>query len=104
VLGKLGFRLAEIMEKYVLLYPRTFKKILVQKVLSWDSYGDPEKNIVNITRNRIRFKLLTKEDKPRLIRIALHPRGPYHARRSKRNDIAAKRSGLRDDEIQGSNT
>ena len=34
---------------------------------------------MNITRNRIRFKLLTKEDKPRLIRIALHPRDPYHA-------------------------
>jgi hypothetical protein len=79
VLGKLGFRLAEIMEKYVLLNSRTFKKIPVPKVLSWDSYGDPEKNIMNITRNRIRFKLLTKPDKPRLIRIALHPRDPYHA-------------------------
>ncbi|MGC1929763.1 MAG: DUF2334 domain-containing protein [Candidatus Nitrosopolaris sp.] len=79
VLGKLGFRLAEIMEKYVLLHSRTFKKIPVSKVLNWDSYGDPEKNIVNITRNRIRFKFLTKEDKRRLIRIALHPRDPYHA-------------------------
>jgi uncharacterized protein len=79
VLGKLGFRLTEIMEKYVLLDSRTFKKIETPKVLSWDSYADPEKNIVTITRNRIRFKLLTKEDKRRLIRIALHPRDPYHA-------------------------
>ncbi|MGC1929898.1 MAG: hypothetical protein WA667_13055 [Candidatus Nitrosopolaris sp.] len=63
MLGKLGFRLAEIMEKYVLLHSRTFKKIPVPKVLNWDSYGDAEKNIVNITRNRIRFKLLTKEGK-----------------------------------------
>ncbi|MGB6531337.1 MAG: DUF2334 domain-containing protein, partial [Candidatus Nitrosopolaris sp.] len=58
VLGKLGFRLTEIMKKYVLLHSRTFKKIAVPKVLNWDSYRDPEKNIVNITRNRIRFKLL----------------------------------------------
>ncbi|MFZ0896350.1 MAG: hypothetical protein WAZ77_17770 [Candidatus Nitrosopolaris sp.] len=79
MLGKLGFRLTEIMEKYVLLDSRTFKKIETPKVLSWDSYEDPEKNIVTITRNRIRFKLLTKEDKRRLIRIALHPRDPYHA-------------------------
>ncbi|MGA9149792.1 MAG: hypothetical protein WBZ36_04365 [Candidatus Nitrosopolaris sp.] len=71
VLGKLGFRLAEIMEKYVLLYSRTFKEIAVPKVLNWDSYGDPEKNIVNITRNRIRFSLLTRENNPRLIRSLL---------------------------------
>ena len=47
--------------------------------MNWDSYGDPKKNIENITRNRTRFKLLTREDNPRLIRIALHPRDPYHA-------------------------
>jgi peptidoglycan/xylan/chitin deacetylase (PgdA/CDA1 family) len=79
VLGKLGFRLVEIMEKYILLYSRTFKKILVPKVLNWDSYGDPEKNIVTIKRNRIRFSLLTRENSPRLIRFALHPRDPFRA-------------------------
>jgi uncharacterized protein len=79
VLEKLGFRLVEIMEKYILLYSRTFKKILVPKVLNWDSYGDPEKNIVTINRNRIRFSLLTRENNPRLIRFALHPRDPYRA-------------------------
>ena len=79
VLEKLGFRLVEIMEKYILLYSRTFKKILVPKVLNWDSYGDPEKNIVTIKRNRIRFSLLTRENNPRLIRFALHPRDPFRA-------------------------
>ncbi|MFY9796074.1 MAG: DUF2334 domain-containing protein [Candidatus Nitrosopolaris sp.] len=79
VLGKLGFRLVEIMEKYILLHSRTFKKILVPKVLNWDSYGDPEKNIVTINRNRIRFSLLTRENNPKLIRFALHPRDPFRA-------------------------
>jgi predicted deacetylase len=87
VLGKLGFRLTEIMKKYVLLHSRTFKKIAVPKVLNWDSYGDPEKNIVNITRNRIRFKLLAKPDKPRLIRISLHPRDPYVALKDQKEMI-----------------
>jgi uncharacterized protein len=79
VLEKLGFRLVEIMEKYILLHSRTFKKILVPKVLNWDSYGNPEKNIVTINRNRIRFSLLTRENTPRLIRFALHPRDPHDA-------------------------
>ncbi|MGB6672783.1 MAG: hypothetical protein WBE34_10140, partial [Candidatus Nitrosopolaris sp.] len=92
MLGKLGFRLTEIMEKYVLLDSRTFKKIETPKVLSWDAYADPEKNIVTITRNRIRFKHLTKEDKRRLIRIALRPRSISRVRRPKRNDIATKRN------------
>jgi predicted deacetylase len=75
VLEKLGFRLAEIQEKFILIRPRKFKKISVAKVLSWDSYGDPAKNTVNIDKNRRRFKRLirTKED---LVRIALHPNDP----------------------------
>ena len=50
VLGKLGFDLAEIREKFVLLSHKTFKKIKVPKVLNWDSSGYPERNIVNTVK------------------------------------------------------
>jgi predicted deacetylase len=78
VLMKLGFTMAEIQEKYVLLTRTSFKKILLPKVLNWDSTGHPHKNIINIVRNRRRFKLLARK-KPKVIRIALHPRDPHQA-------------------------
>lgn len=49
------------------------------KVLSWDSTGDSEKNIINLVRTKIHFKRLTKDKKPGFIRLALHPRDPNHA-------------------------
>jgi peptidoglycan/xylan/chitin deacetylase (PgdA/CDA1 family) len=79
VLEKLRFKLAEIQEKFILFSPKKkFKKVKVPKVLSWDSYADPKRNIVNIGKNRRHFKQLI-EDKVNMIRIALHPRDPVHA-------------------------
>jgi peptidoglycan/xylan/chitin deacetylase (PgdA/CDA1 family) len=78
VLEKLGFGLAEMQEKFVLLSHKTFKKIKVPKVLSWDSTGYPEKNIVNIAKDERSFNLLIKRH-PDIIRIALHPRDPHSA-------------------------
>ena len=86
-LKKLKFRLTEIQEKLVLIFQRTFKKIPVPKVLNWDSYGDPEKNIVNIDRNRRHFNLLIKE-KSEIVRIALHTRDPYIALEDQKNMIS----------------
>ena len=65
-------------EKFVLLSHKTFKKIKVPKVLSWDSTGYPEKNIVNIAKDETSFNLLIKRH-PDIIRIALHPRDPHSA-------------------------
>ena len=76
VLEKLGFRLAEIQKKFVLISQRQFKKIAIPEVLNWDSYGYPQKNIVNIKRNTRRFNFLVKK-KSDIIRIALHPRDPF---------------------------
>jgi predicted deacetylase len=78
VLEKLGFRLAEMQEEFILLSDNAFKKIKVPKVLNWDSTGYPEKNIVNISRDERSFRLLMKEE-PQIIRIALHPRDPHQA-------------------------
>ena len=78
VLEKLGFSLAETQEKFVLLSHNAFRKIKVPKVLNWDSTGYPEKNIVNISRDERCFNLLIKQ-KPKVIRIALHPRDPHAA-------------------------
>jgi|SRR5438067_2920768 len=78
VLRKLGFRLAETQEKIVLLSHKEIKKIKVPKVLNWDSSGYPEKNIVNVTKDKKSFNRLIKP-KPSIIRIALHPRDPYSA-------------------------
>jgi predicted deacetylase len=79
VLEKLGFRLAEIQKKFVLISQREeFKKIAIPEVLNWDSYGYPHKNIVNVNRNTRRFKFLIKK-KSEIIRIALHPRDPFQA-------------------------
>jgi hypothetical protein len=61
-----------------LIFQRTFKKIPVPKVLNWDSYGDPEENIVNIDRNRRCIELLDQQ-KTEMIRIPLHPRDPHNA-------------------------
>jgi hypothetical protein len=78
VLEKLGFDLAEIQEKFVLLSHKAFKKIKVPKVLNWDSTGYPEKNIVNIAKDERCFNLLIKRNLG-IIRIALHPRDPRSA-------------------------
>jgi predicted deacetylase len=78
VMMKLGFTMAEIQEKYILLTRTSLKKIRLPKVLNWDSTGHPRKNIINIARNRRRFKVLSRQ-KPKVIRIALHPRDPHQA-------------------------
>jgi predicted deacetylase len=79
VLEKLGFKLAEEQEEYLLLISQQeFKKIKLPKVLNWDSTGYPEKNIVNMARDERGFKLQIKE-RPQIIRIALHPRDPAEA-------------------------
>jgi predicted deacetylase len=75
VLEKLDFKLAEIQEKFILIGPREFRKIAVAKVLSWDSYGDREKNIVNIDKNMRHFRRLINHNE-NLVRIALHPNDP----------------------------
>jgi hypothetical protein len=78
-LEKLRFNLAEIREKFILFSPKKkFNKVSVPKVISWDSYADPKRNIVNIGKNRRHFKQLI-ENKVNMIRIALHPRDPVHA-------------------------
>jgi predicted deacetylase len=79
VLEKLGFKLAEEQEEYLLLLSQQdFKKIKLPKVLNWDSTGYPEKNIVNLGRDERAFKLEI-EQRPQIIRIALHPRDPAEA-------------------------
>lgn len=77
-LEKTGFRLAEIQEKFILLNKKEFKKITTPKVFNWDSTGQPERNKVNIEKDRERFDNLLKEE-PKIIRIALHPRDPQGA-------------------------
>lgn len=86
VLEKLGFILAEMQEEYILLSDKAFKKIKIPKVLNWDSTGYPEKNIVNVSRDKKRFKLLIKEE-PQIIRIALHPRDPHQALKEQKEMI-----------------
>ena len=86
VLEKLGFILTEIQEEFILLSNKTFKKIKVPKVLNWDSTGYPEKNIVNVSKDERRFKLLMKEE-PQIIRIALHPRDPHKALKDQKEII-----------------
>ncbi|HET7148016.1 MAG TPA: DUF2334 domain-containing protein [Candidatus Nitrosopolaris sp.] len=78
ILEKLGFSLAEMQEEFLLLSHKPFKKIKVPKVLNWDSTGHPERNIPNIGRDERRFKLLD-QSRPKMIRIALHPRDPHQA-------------------------
>jgi len=85
-LVKLKFRLTEIQEELVYIFQRTFK-IPVPKVFNWDSCADPEKNIVNIGRNRRRFELLHKQT-IEMIRIALHPRDPYEALEDQKNMLS----------------
>ena len=46
VLEKLGFRLAEIQKKFVLISQRQFKKIAIPEVHNCDSYGYPHKKIL----------------------------------------------------------
>jgi hypothetical protein len=72
--------------EYLLLSDKAFRKIKVPKVLNWDSTGYPEKNIVNISKDERRFKLLTKEE-PQIIRIALHPRDPHKALKEQKEMI-----------------
>jgi predicted deacetylase len=86
VLEKLGFILAEMQEEYILLSDKTYRKIKIPKVLNWDSTGYPERNIVNISRDERRFKLLMEEE-PQIIRIALHPRDPHQALKEQKEMI-----------------
>jgi predicted deacetylase len=86
VLEKLGFILAEMQEEFILLSDKAFRKIKVPKVLNWDSTGYPEKNIVNVGKDKRRFKLLMEEE-PQIIRIALHPRDPYQALKEQKDMI-----------------
>jgi predicted deacetylase len=79
VLEKLGFKLAEEQEEYLLLISQQeYKKIKLPKVLNWDSTGYPEKNTVNMSRDERAFKSQI-EERPQIIRIALHPRDPAEA-------------------------
>ena len=87
VLEKLGFILAEMQEGYILLSDKTYRKIKIPKVLNWDSTGYPEKNTVNVSRDKKRFKLLIKEE-PQIIRIALHPRDPHQALKEQKEMIS----------------
>jgi predicted deacetylase len=86
VLEKLGFILAEMQEEFILFSDKAFRKIKVPKVLNWDSTGYPEKNIVNVGKDKRRFKLLMEEE-PQIIRIALHPRDPYQALKEQKEMI-----------------
>src|ERR671938_1822430 len=88
VLEKLGFKLAEEQEEYLLLLSQQeFKKIKLPKVLNWDSTGFPEKNIANIARDERAFKLQI-EKRPQIIRIALHPRDPVEAIKDQKHMIS----------------
>ena len=87
VLEKLGFGLTEMQEEFVLLSNMKCDKIKVPKVLNWDSTGYPEKNIVNVGRDERAFKLQV-EEKPQIIRIALHPRDPTEAIEDQKQMIA----------------
>jgi predicted deacetylase len=88
VLEKLGFKLAEEQEEYLLLFSQQdFKKIRLPKVLNWDSTGYPKKNIVNMARDERAFKLQI-EQRPQIIRIALHPRDPAEAIKDQKQIIS----------------
>jgi predicted deacetylase len=88
VLEKLGFKLAEEQEGYLLLFSQQeFKKIRLPKVLNWDSTGYPKKNIVNMARDERAFKLQI-EQRPQIIRIALHPRDPAEAIKDQKQIIS----------------
>jgi predicted deacetylase len=88
VLEKLGFKLAEEQEEYLLLFSQQeFKKIKLPKVLNWDSTGYPKKNIVNMARDERAFKLQI-ERRPQIIRIALHPRDPAEAIKDQKQIIS----------------
>ena len=88
VLERLGFKLAEEQEEYLLLISQQeYKKIKLPKVLNWDSTGFPEKNIVNIARDERAFKSEI-EKRPQIIRIALHPRDPAEAIKDQKQMIS----------------
>ena len=87
VLEKLGFKLAEEQEEYLLLLSQQEFKKKLPKVLNWDSPGYPEKNIVNIGRDERAFKLQI-EKRPQIIRIALHPRDPAEAIKDQKQMIS----------------
>jgi predicted deacetylase len=77
VLEKLGFSLAEMQEEFFLLSHKPYRKIKVPKVLSWDLTGNPDQNVVTISTEEHRFKLLEDAQGRKIIRIALHPRDPH---------------------------
>jgi hypothetical protein len=83
VLQKLGFSLAEMQEEFFLLSHKPFKKIKVPKVLSWDSTGHPDQNVVRIGTEQRCFELLDDAQRRNMIRIASHPRDPRGALKDK---------------------
>ena len=88
VLEKLGFKLAEEQEEYLLLISQqVYKKIKLPKVLNWDSPGYPEKNTVNMSRDERAFKSQI-EKRPQIIRIAIHPRDPAEAIKDQKQMIS----------------
>ena len=88
VLEKLGFKLAEEKEEYLLLYSqRELKKIKLPKVLNWDSTGHPEMNTVNMGRDERAFRSQI-EERPQIIRIAIHPRDPTEAIKDQKQMIS----------------
>jgi hypothetical protein len=93
VLEKLGFKLAEKQEEYLLLLSQQeFKKIKLPKILNWDSTGYPEKNIVNMVRDERTFKSQI-EKRPQIIRIAVHPRNPAEAINDQKQMISMLKGG-----------
>ena len=65
VLEKLKFKLAEIQEKFLLFSPKkNLKKVNAPKVLSWDKFADPKRNIITKQKNRQRFRKLIKKLRP----------------------------------------
>jgi hypothetical protein len=74
----------------LLFSQQEFKKIRLPKVLNWDSTGYPKKNIVNMARDERAFKLQI-EQRPQIIRIALHPRDPAEAIKDQKQIISILR-------------
>ena len=62
------------------------QKIRLSRILNWDSTVHPRKNVISIVKDRRRFKLVAKR-KPKVIRIALHPKDLHDALQKQREMI-----------------
>jgi hypothetical protein len=71
----------------LLFLQQEFKKIRLPKVLNWDSTGYLKKSIVNMARDERAFKMQI-EQRPQIIRIALHPRDPAEAIKDQKQIIS----------------